>query len=137
MTYELLVITFGLCNAPLTFTILMNTISLEEMEDFVIVYINDILVYSMELIHKASCNNVVPNALSRWEKFVEMSTTQTLWLIYKGERNLQCKLKEGYINDLETQRLLGEISKSKALKEVKLEIKHKKNRVYVPQGYWF
>jgi hypothetical protein len=39
-------IPFGLCNAPLTFTILMNTIFQEEMDDFVIIYIDDILVYS-------------------------------------------------------------------------------------------
>lgn len=38
--------TFKLCNAPLTFTTLMNIISQEEMNDFVIIYINDILVYS-------------------------------------------------------------------------------------------
>jgi hypothetical protein len=37
---------FGLCNAPLTFKTLMNTILREEMDDFVIVYIDDILVYS-------------------------------------------------------------------------------------------
>ena len=37
---------FGLCNATSTFIILMNTIFREEIDDFVIVYIDDILVYS-------------------------------------------------------------------------------------------
>ena len=37
---------FGLCNALATFTTLMNSIFHEYLEDFVIIYINDILVYS-------------------------------------------------------------------------------------------
>ena len=45
-SYEFLVMSFGLCNASSTFTTLMNTIFQEEMDDFVIVYINDILVFS-------------------------------------------------------------------------------------------
>ena len=36
---------FGLWKGPLTFKILMNTIFQEKMNDFVIVYIDDILVY--------------------------------------------------------------------------------------------
>ena len=66
-----------------------------------------------------------------------MSTTQTLWLMYKGEGDLQRKIREGYINDPEAQRLLGELRKGKALKEVKLLdglLKYKQSRLYVPQG---
>ena len=37
---------FGLCNAPTTFTTLMNNIIHEYLDDFVIIYIDDILVYS-------------------------------------------------------------------------------------------
>ena len=66
-----------------------------------------------------------------------MSTTQVLRLLYKGERNLQQKIREGYLKDPKAQRLLDELSKGKALKEVKLVnglLKYKQSRVYVLQG---
>ena len=37
---------FGLCNAPATFTTFTNNIFHEYLDDFVIIYIDDILVYS-------------------------------------------------------------------------------------------
>ena len=45
-SFEFLVLAFGLCNAPATFTTLMNNIFHEYLDDFVIIYIDDILVYS-------------------------------------------------------------------------------------------
>ena len=45
-SFEFLVMPFKLCNAPTTFTTLMNNIFHEYLDDFVIIYINDILVYS-------------------------------------------------------------------------------------------
>jgi hypothetical protein len=54
-----------------------------------------------------------------------------------GEENLRYKIREGYINYPEAQKLLGKLRKGKALKEVKLVdglLKYKQSWVYVPQG---
>jgi len=46
-SYEFLVKPFGLCNVPLMFTTLMNSIFHEKLDKVVIIFINDvILVYS-------------------------------------------------------------------------------------------
>ncbi len=45
-SYEFLVMPFGLCNASLIFTTLMNLIFHVKLYEFMIIYINDILVYS-------------------------------------------------------------------------------------------
>jgi hypothetical protein len=44
--YEYLVMSFGLMNAPAHFRYLMNSVFMEELDKFIVVFIDDILVYS-------------------------------------------------------------------------------------------
>ncbi len=48
-SYEFFMMPFGLTNAPATFCIFMNDIFQEWLDDFVVVYINDILIYNSSL----------------------------------------------------------------------------------------
>jgi hypothetical protein len=45
-SYEFLVMPFGLCNALSTFTTLMNSIFHKKLDEFMSIYIDDMLVYS-------------------------------------------------------------------------------------------
>jgi hypothetical protein len=44
--YEFMVMSFGLMNAPAYFMYLMNSVFMDYLDKFVVMFINDILVYS-------------------------------------------------------------------------------------------
>ena len=49
---------------------------------------DSVALVKVDLIHKPDCGNVVPDALNGREVFQAMRTTQTLWLMFTGEKNL-------------------------------------------------
>jgi hypothetical protein len=61
--YEYLVMTFGLTNAPSYFMYLMNSVFMPELDKFVILFIDDILVYSENEEDHAEHLRIVLNRL--------------------------------------------------------------------------
>jgi hypothetical protein len=58
--YEYTVMSFGLTNAPAYFMYLMNKVFMEDLDKFVVVFIDDILVYSeMEEEHEVQLRLVL------------------------------------------------------------------------------
>ena len=47
--FEFIVIPFGVTNAPTTFQRVMNSLFKEELDDFILVYLDDILIFSRTL----------------------------------------------------------------------------------------
>jgi hypothetical protein len=47
--FEYLVMSFGLTNAPIHFMYLMNSVFISELDKFIVVFIDDILIYSRSM----------------------------------------------------------------------------------------
>jgi hypothetical protein len=68
---------FGLCNVPLTFTTLMNSIFHEKLDEFMIIYIDDILVYSKTMEeHVEHLKYVLFNKLQQNKFFVNRAKNE-------------------------------------------------------------
>ena len=71
--YEFLVMPFGLTNAPTAFIDLMNRVFQPYMDRFVIVFIDDILVYSGSLEEHSKHLRTVLQTLREWQLYAKLS----------------------------------------------------------------
>jgi hypothetical protein len=77
--YEYLVMSFGLTNAPAYFMYLMNSIFMPELDKFVVVFINDILVYSKNEEEHAGHLHAVLQRLREHRLYAKLSKCD-FWL---------------------------------------------------------
>jgi hypothetical protein len=77
--YEYLVMSFGLTNAPAYFMYLMNSVFLPELDKFVVVFIDDILVYSKNKEEHADHLHVVLPRLREHHPYAKLSKCE-FWL---------------------------------------------------------
>jgi hypothetical protein len=77
--YEYLVMSFGLTNAPAYFMYLMNSVFMPELDKFVVVFIDDILIYSKTEDDHANHIRVVLQRLCDHRLYVKISKCE-FWL---------------------------------------------------------
>ena len=97
---------------------------------------NTLALMKVNLIHKVDHNNMVRNMLSGGRSSKQWAPSKFLWLMFVSKDNLWWKIREGYINYPKSQKLVGELRKGKALKEIKLVdglLKYKQSRMYMLQ----
>jgi hypothetical protein len=78
--YEYLVMSFGLFNAPAHFMYLMNSVFMEELDKFVVVFIDDILVFSKSRKEHEEHLHVVLQRLRDHQLYAKFSKCE-FWLI--------------------------------------------------------
>jgi hypothetical protein len=77
--YEFLVMSFGLTNAPAYFMYLMNSVFMPELDKFIVVFIDDILVYSKNEEEHARHLHVVLQRLREHHLYAKLSKCD-FWL---------------------------------------------------------
>ena len=77
--YEYLVMSFGLTNAPAHFMYLMNSVFMPELDKFVVVFIDDILIYSKNKKEHAEHLRVVLTRLREHQLYAKFSKCD-FWL---------------------------------------------------------
>ena len=76
--YEYLVMSFGLTNAPAFFIYLMNSVFMPELDKFVVVFIDDILIYSKNNEEHAQHFRIVLTRLREHKLYAKFSKCEFL-----------------------------------------------------------
>ena len=89
--WEFLVMPFGLCNAPATFQRLMNNVFAVEINQFILVYLDDILVFSISVEEHWEHLKIALERLQEAKLFgrihkCEFLKTRVDYLGYEGQR---------------------------------------------------
>jgi len=77
--YEFTVVSFGLTNAPAYFMNMMNKVFMEELDKFVVVFIDDILIYSRTAEEHAGHLRIVLEKLRQNQPYAKFSKCE-FWL---------------------------------------------------------
>src|SRR5207237_9894001 len=77
--YEYLVMSFGLTNAPAFFMYLMNSVFMKELDKFIVVFIDDILVYSKDEAEHVEHLQIVLSRLREHKLYAKFSKC-AFWL---------------------------------------------------------
>jgi hypothetical protein len=77
--YEYLVMSFGFTNAPVYFMYLMNSVFMPELDKFVVVFIDDILIYSKNLEDHAKHLHIILQRLREHHLYAKFSKCE-FWL---------------------------------------------------------
>jgi len=77
--YEFTVVSFGLTNAPAYFMNMMNKVFMEELDKFVVVFIDDILIYSKTTEEHAEHLRIVLEKLRQNQPYAKFSKCE-FWL---------------------------------------------------------
>jgi hypothetical protein len=71
--YEYLVMSFELTNAPVHFTYLMNSVFMSKLDKFVVVFIDDIMIYSKSKEEHATHLRIVLTRLREHKLYAKFS----------------------------------------------------------------
>jgi hypothetical protein len=74
--YEFTVVSFGLTNAPALFMNLMNSVFMYYLDKFVVVFIDDILIYSQSEQEHASHLKMVLQRLREHQLYAKLSNCE-------------------------------------------------------------